>query len=146
MFRPRAYSKRRREDFDSDLERRFDLTRDYPPLVFPERQGIDVGAAAAALVEVSAMVPVIRELASADTVTVETKKIADFSLSVFTLLYFALSAGMRAAAVDKATEKKQDPAEAVRVADDALSLVTNMTFLGQASAPPNKEKHPDAKH
>ena len=210
VFRPRTYSKRRREDFDSDLERRFDLTRDYPPLVFPERQGIDVGAAA--LVEVSAMVPAIRELASADTVTVETKKIADFSLSVFALLETlwekvvrpsaanpggaaagrapvpppkpdrgrqelldalaasektsilydanlgevpmanrqklssALSAGMRAAAVDKAIDKKQDPAEAVRVADDALSLVTNMTFLGQASAPPNKEKHPNAKH
>jgi len=84
VFRPRTYSKRRREEFDSDVERPFDLTRDYPPLVYPERQGVDVGAAA--LVEVSAMVPSIRELAGSDNITAETKKIAEFSLSVFSLL------------------------------------------------------------
>ena len=58
----------------------------------------------------------------------------------------ALSVGMRTAALDKAALINADPAEAVRVADDALSLVTNMTFMGQASSPPNKERKPDAKY
>jgi len=61
-------------------------------------------------------------------------------------LCHALSAGIKTVAVDKATFFGADPAEAVRQTDDALSLVTNMTFMGQASAPPSKERRPDAKY
>ena len=53
---------------------------------------------------------------------------------------------MRTAAENTAEVQKTDPAEAVRITDDALSLVSNMTFMGQASAPPSKERRPDAKH
>ncbi len=39
-----------------------------------------------------------------------------------------------------------DPAEAVRIADDALSLVKDMTFLGQASKKVNNPRKPDLEH
>jgi len=45
----------------------------------------------------------------------------------------ALSSGLRAAAVSKAGIAGGDPAEAIRVMEDALSCVADMEFLGQKS-------------
>jgi hypothetical protein len=198
-----------------ELDRRFDLTREFPPLVFPPKQAVDLDAVSAALVGAAKLAPAIKTLAeSGDDVDPDSKKIAEFSLSVLGLLEVmwervlrplaagpsgpasggraadppppaadadrkaladalaisdktailydanlgtvpianrqklchALSVGIRAAAVAKAEGKGADPGEAVRLADDALSLVNNMSFMGQASAPPNKERNPDAKH
>jgi len=58
----------------------------------------------------------------------------------------ALSAGIRASALVKAERDGADPAEAVRVADDALSLVKDMTFLGQASRKANNPRRPELDH
>jgi len=217
MFRARTHSiKRRREEFEnSDFDRRFDITKEFPPLVFPSRQGVDLDAASAALVGVMEKAPAIRALAEGgDDIDPDIKNVAAFGISVLTLLEAmwervvrplaagptgpaaagfapppppsreetdlkelkevlvasektailyganlgsvpianrqklcqALSAGIRTAAVDTAAVRKTDPAEAVRVADDALSLVTDMAFLGQASSPPSREREPDAKY
>jgi hypothetical protein len=45
----------------------------------------------------------------------------------------AFSAGIRKAAIEKAAEENKDPAEAVRVVDDALSCVKDMEFIGNQS-------------
>jgi hypothetical protein len=58
----------------------------------------------------------------------------------------ALSAGIRAAALGKAESDGDDPAEAIRVTDDALSLVKDMTFLGQASKKANNPRRPELDH
>jgi hypothetical protein len=47
----------------------------------------------------------------------------------------AFSAGIRSAAVAGARAANEDPAEAVRVMDDALSVVQDMDFIGAASKP-----------
>jgi hypothetical protein len=47
----------------------------------------------------------------------------------------AFSAGIRAAAVSNARAANEDPAEAVRVMDDALSVVQDMDFIGASSKP-----------
>jgi hypothetical protein len=47
----------------------------------------------------------------------------------------AFSAGIRAAAVSTARSANEDPAEAVRVMDDALSVVQDMDFIGASSKP-----------
>jgi hypothetical protein len=45
----------------------------------------------------------------------------------------AFSAGIRSAVVENAKAAGEDPAEAVRVVDDALSVVTDMDFIGSSS-------------
>jgi hypothetical protein len=45
----------------------------------------------------------------------------------------AFSAGIRNAAIEKAVSEKADPAEAVRIVDDALSCVQDMEFIGSQS-------------
>jgi hypothetical protein len=45
----------------------------------------------------------------------------------------AFSAGIRNAAIEKAVADNKDPAEAVRVVDDALSCVKDMEFIGSQS-------------
>jgi hypothetical protein len=47
----------------------------------------------------------------------------------------AFSAGIRSAAVAGARSANEDPAEAVRVMDDALSVVQDMDFIGASSKP-----------
>ncbi len=47
-----------------------------------------------------------------------------------------LNVGLQNHAVARANVKKEDPVDAVRVAGDALSLASDMIFIGQASAPP----------
>ena len=59
-------------------------------------------------------------------------------------LNHALSAGIRAAALEKAGSAGGNPSEAVRIADDALSLVSDVFFLGQVTKPANKDYNPDA--
>ena len=54
-----------------------------------------------------------------------------------------LSAGLKAAAVKKATNDNKDAAEAVRVLDDAFSGVVDVDFLGQASATFNNNRKAD---
>ena len=54
-----------------------------------------------------------------------------------------LSAGLKAAAVKKATNENKDAAEAVRVLDDAFSGVVDVDFLGQASATFNNNRKAD---
>ena len=44
-----------------------------------------------------------------------------------------LTAGLRAAAIDKAADKPDEAAEGVRLASDALSCATEVEFLGQSS-------------
>ena len=44
-----------------------------------------------------------------------------------------LTAGLRAAAIDKAADKPDEAAEGVRLASDALSCATKVEFLGQSS-------------
>ena len=48
----------------------------------------------------------------------------------------ALNVGLSNHAVAKATDRSEDPSDAVRVVGDALSIASDMTFIGQASAPP----------
>jgi len=202
--RPRVNStKRMRSDDDLELEHRFDLTRDYPPLIVPERQNVDLDAVSALMVGAAEAVPSIRAKLDSPESSKDVKELADFGLKMFDLLSglwervvrpavaaapggalvggrgpktlpkpdtgkkelldvlrkcektailydtnlgtipianrqklnHALSAGIREAAVSKAEEDGVDPAEAVRVTDDALSLVTDMSFMGQASRP-----------
>jgi hypothetical protein len=45
----------------------------------------------------------------------------------------AFSAGIRSATIAKAVAEGQDPAEAVRVMDDAISCITDMEFIGSNS-------------
>jgi hypothetical protein len=45
----------------------------------------------------------------------------------------AFSAGIRGATIENAKERGQDPAEAVRLMDDAISCVTDMEFIGVSS-------------
>jgi hypothetical protein len=47
----------------------------------------------------------------------------------------AFSSGIRSAAVAGARAANEDPAEAVRVMDDALSVVQDMDFIGASSKP-----------
>ena len=207
--RPRANSKRMRTDDDLELNRRFDLTRDFPPLLFPEKQGIDVDAVSALLVGAAAAVPAIRAKMESPEVGQDVKELASFGLKMFELveglwekvvkpaaacqpngqaagataprtlpkpdlakreliealaasdrtsilydanlgnvpianrqkLCHSLSAGMRESAIALSNLHNTDPSEAVRVADDALSLVSNMTFMGQASKPVKDKSH-----
>ena len=44
-----------------------------------------------------------------------------------------LTAGLRAAAIDKAADKPDEATEGVRLAADALSCATKVEFLGQSS-------------
>ena len=200
-YRPRANSsKRMRSEDEMDLDNRFDITRDYPPLTVPVRQNVDVDAVSALLVSAAEAVPTIRaKMDSADS-SQDVKELAGFGLRMFDLLSGiwekvvrpavaspgglaprppapppkpdtgkreliealktsdktailydanlgtipvanrqklnqALSVGIREAAVAKAVADGEDPTEAVRVADDALSLVGNLSFMGQASRP-----------
>jgi hypothetical protein len=61
-------------------------------------------------------------------------------------LNHAFSAGIREGTLKKAEEDGLDPAEAVRVTDDALSLVKDITFLGQVSKPINNKYRPGLSH
>jgi hypothetical protein len=192
-----------RSDDDIDLEHRFDLTRDYPPLIVPEKQGIDLDAVSAMMVGAAEAVPAIRAKLDSPESSKDVKELADFGLKMFDLLSgmwekvvrpavtsappgamaagrgprtlpkpdvgkkelletlhkcektailydtnlgsvpianrqklnHALSAGLREAAVQGAEQANMDPTEAVRVTDDALSLVSDMAFMGQASRP-----------
>ena len=217
--RPRLNSafKRRRDDND-EFSSRFDLTRDFPPLIHPERQSLDIDAVNSLMVGAAELVPAIREKLDGVDVSEDTKMLAKFGLSMFSLLEaivekavrpmasapsnmgggaagsrpvppvvppkpdadrrelaealakaertailhdanlgtvpianrqklcHALSAGLREAALRKAEGGVGDPAEAVRIADDALSLVKDMTFLGQASKKVNNPRKPDLDH
>ena len=213
--RPRANSKRRRNEND-DYDR-FDITRDFPPLVLPDRQILDVAAVEALMVDAAEMVPAIRAKAEDADEPEDTRSLAKFSLKLFLLLEAvvekavrplscapppmgtgagrgpppvppkpkpdtqrqelidalaladrtailhdanlgsipianrqklcgALSAGIRESALKKAEGAGADPAEAIRIADDALSLVKDMTFLGQVSKKANNTRRPDLTH
>jgi len=215
-MRPRLNSSKRRRDENEEFDR-FNLTRDFPPLVMPDRQVLDIAAVDALMVGAAAMVPMIRAKAEDADEPEDTKSLAKFSLQLFLLLEAvvekavrplastppnggpgaargppavlpkpkpdvrkqelaealakadrtailhdanlgtipvanrqklcsALSAGIREAALTKAEGAGADPAEAIRVADDALSLVKDMTFLGQASKKANNPKRPDLTH
>ena len=210
FYRPRANSsKRMRSEDEMDLEHRFDLTRDYPPLNVPERQSVDVDAVSALLVGAAEAVPAIRAKFESPDSSQDVRELAGFSLKMFDLLAGvwervvrpavssptsglaagsrapkpppkpdagkrelmealavsektsilydanlglvpianrqklnnALSVGIRETAVLRAERDGADPAEAVRVADDALSLVTNLSFMGQASRPVKDTAH-----
>ena len=87
VFRARSHSiKRRRDEFEnSDFDRRFDLTKEFLPLFYPSRQGIDLEAASAALVGVMEKAPAIRALAEGgDDIDPDIKKVAEFGISVLT--------------------------------------------------------------
>jgi hypothetical protein len=194
------------------------LTRDFPPLIHPERQTLDIDAVNSLMVGAAEMVPAIRERLDGVDVTEDTKMLAKFGLTLFSLLEaivekavrpmasapstmgggaagsrpvppvvppkpdadkreladalakadrtailhdanlgtvpianrqklcHALSAGIRESALRKAEGAGGDPAEAVRMADDALSLVRDMTFLGQASKKVNNPRKPELDH
>jgi len=192
-----------RTDDEMEFDRPFDLSRDYPPLVVPEKQSVDLDAVAALMVGAAEAVPCIRAKLENPESSQDIKDLAGFGLRMFDLLTgiwervvrpavagqpnglaggvrapkppprpdagkkeliealavsdktsilydsnlgtipianrqklnHALSAGIREAALAKATADGTDPAEAVRVTDDALSLVANLTFMGQASRP-----------
>jgi len=200
--RPRLNSsKRRRDDDEMDLDNRFDLTRDYPPLIFPEKQSVDTDAVSALMVDAAEAASGIREKLESPNTGEDVKEVAMFGLRMFDLLScmwervvrpavasgpqgglsakapkpppkpdagrkelmdvllksektailydtnlgnvpianrqklnHALSAGLREAAVARAGPDG-DASEAVRVTDDALSLVNDMAFMGQASRP-----------
>ena len=58
-----------------------------------------------------------------------------------------LSAGLKAAAITKATLEEKDVAESVRILDDAFSGVVDVDFLGQASSAfHNKRKADDTRN
>ena len=61
-------------------------------------------------------------------------------------LNHALATGIRAATISKATDTGTDPTEAVRVVEDALSLVKDVTFLGQVSKKIENKKKPELSH
>ena len=204
-FRPRSNSKRRRTDNSNyDLDDRFDLTRDFPPLTVPDKPCIDLESIAELMIEASADVPTMKSiLEKPELNSDDTKKAVSFSLKVFGMLEgmweravrpmadgnavgraaavrapapveqpdadlaelrevlqkadrtavlydanlgtvpvanrqklcHALSAGIRESAIGIAMGDGGDPSEAVEVANDALSLVTDMAFLGQVSRP-----------
>lgn len=206
--------KRRRENSNDDLCNRFDLTRDFPPLIHPEKLTLDIDAVNALMVGAAELVPAVREKAEGVDVPEDTRLMAKFGLSLFMLLEsivekavrpmatapsfvgggaaggkiapppppkpdamrrelvdalaladrtavihdanlgtvpianrqklnHALSSGIREAALRKAETAGADPAEAVRIADDALSLVKDMTFLGQVSKKVKNLKRPE---
>jgi hypothetical protein len=199
-----------RVEDDSDLIRRFDLTREFPPLLVPERQLVDIDAVSALMVGAAAAVPAVRAKMESPDASQDIKDLAGFGLKMFELLEGlwervvrpaaaagpqgpaaggggaprtlpkpdpakrelmdtlavsdrtsvlydanlgnipianrqklcnALSLGLRESAIALAAERKTDPSEAVRVADDALSLVSNMSFMGQASRPAKDKPH-----
>jgi hypothetical protein len=177
------------------MEAAFDLTRDYPPLTYPARSGVDVGAVKSLLVEAAKCVADIREVMDSPSVDPINLKFAKFNIAIFNLLEAAVekgivpiaavppptqenaapgmvrgekelrealeaaektavmfeadlgtlpmanrerlghqfSAGIRAAAMKKAEGGGRDPAEAVRLVADAVSCVTDIAFLGQAT-------------
>lgn len=201
MFRSRSNSKRARTE--TEFEGRFDLTRDFPELVVPDRQPVDLKSVEALLVGVAEVMPNIRaklddpnagqdikdlaggwvklyELVECVCEKVLRPAAASNQLAAFggarpppvppkpdaerielvealraservSILYDAdlggvptanrqklcqaLSVGLRNMAVERAVSEGGDPAEAVRVADDALSMANDMAFLGQATAP-----------
>ena len=58
-----------------------------------------------------------------------------------------LSAGLKAAAITKATLEEKDFAESVRILDDPFSGVVDVDFLGQASSAfHNKRKADDTRN
>ena len=61
-------------------------------------------------------------------------------------LNHALSTGIRQSTISKAVAAGEDPAEAVRVTEDALSLARDLTFLGQASKKIVNNAKPDLDH
>jgi hypothetical protein len=204
-----------RSDDDSDINRRFDLTRDFPALVLPDRPTLDMESVSSLLVAASEAVPAIREKLDKTDISDDIKMLANFSVNIFNLLEavvervirplasappvgaaaggraaptpppkpdngkkelvealaaaeknailhdaflgtvpianrqklcHAFSAGIREAALKRAATDNTDPAEAVRVTDDALSLVKDMTFLGQVSRQVNNPRRPDLDH
>jgi hypothetical protein len=209
-FRNRAGSFKRPRTDDNDSEYRFDISRDFPRLTPPERQGVDVEAVAALLVGAAEAVPAIKAMIAKEGVDPDVKAISEMTLALFSVvetlwekavrpaamaplgavasgrvapiplpkpdgdkrelidalaaaertailfdanlgsvpianrskLNHALSSGIRASALALAEREGHDPAEAVRVADDALSLVADMAFLGQSSKPVNKKFNP----
>ncbi len=210
-FRERTNSfKRRRTGDDQDLDDRYDITRNYPPLNNPPKPNFDVAAIKDLMVDATSKVEAIKARAEQPELDQVAKEFAIFNLSLFALLSAVVekavmpladspapswnrsnndppptapkpipgqkeltaalkiaertsvifdaelgdasivnrdrlahifSATVKAKALAVA-EEKNDPesypaaaAESIRAADDALSCVTEMTFLGQATKP-----------
>jgi hypothetical protein len=84
FFRSRSNSKRIRRD-NSDIENRFDLTRDFPPLIFPEKVTLDLDSVSSLMVGVAADMPAIREIAE-KTENREVKMLAENNMKLYALL------------------------------------------------------------
>jgi hypothetical protein len=194
-FRGRSSSVKRRKNADGSVEAAFDLTRDYPPLTFPQKSAVDMGAVKSLLVEAAKCVAEIREVMDDPSVDPVNLKFAKFNIAIFNLLEATVekgivpiaaaptptqnpaapvevrgerelrealeaadktavtfeadlgplplanrerlgqqfSAGIRASAVKKAESNGKDPVESIRLVADAVSCITDIAFLGQAT-------------
>ena len=86
-FRERTASfKRRRTGDDQDLDDRYDLTRNYPPLTNPPKPNFDVAAIKDLMVDATSKVEAIKARAENPETDPITKEFAVFNLSLFALL------------------------------------------------------------
>jgi len=86
-FRDRTQSfKRRRVGHEGDLDERYDLTRDYPPVSLPPRPLFDMQAIQDLMVEATKRAETIRARATDPNYDQETKDFACFNISMFDLL------------------------------------------------------------
>ena len=86
-FRDRTGSfKRRRTGDERDLDDRFDITRNYPPLCHPPKPNFDVDSIQALMVDASSKAEAIKARYEDPNMDPVTKDFAVFNLSLFALL------------------------------------------------------------
>jgi hypothetical protein len=83
-----------RPDAEGSMEAAFDLTRDYPPLTYPSKSGVDVGTVKLLLVEAAKCVADIREAMDDPSVIPLNLKFTKFNIVVFNLLEAAIEKGI----------------------------------------------------
>lgn len=83
IFRGRTGSVKRRREERTGLEDLFDLTRDYPPLVEPERQYLDLSAVRSLLVAASATARELASVAAKASLDDDTRKVTEACLSLY---------------------------------------------------------------
>jgi len=86
LFRSRTGSVKRRREENSGLEELFDITRDYPPLVEPGRQNLDLSVVRSLLVAASAAAKELATLSTNKKLDDNTRRITDACMSLYKLV------------------------------------------------------------
>jgi len=86
IFRSRTGSVKRRREDNTGLEELFDITRDYPPLVEPEKQHLDLSVVRSLLVATSAAARELTTATAKVSLDEDTRTVANACLSLYKLM------------------------------------------------------------